>query len=137
MQHGPRRHLALGLFRLTQLVIAQRANPQFQGEHPLPYLRRALSLVQRRLSMPARLALIREGLRRVAADDWILLLVQLVDQSRRSRSADEVHCALQAGIDYLAHDYSHLLRLAADRLNVLANDVNACGPTVHGSLSGP
>src|SRR5262249_20611218 len=37
-RHGPRRHLALALFRLTQLVIAQRSNPQFEGEHPIPYL---------------------------------------------------------------------------------------------------
>jgi signal transduction histidine kinase len=115
-KHGPRRHLALALFRMAELIIAHKRKSFCAGEDPRPYLREALAMVEYRLSMPDRQALFREGLRQLPVEEWIDVLLHFADTPEPYSADANRAAALRDGASYLAHDYGTLLRLAVERL---------------------
>jgi signal transduction histidine kinase len=119
---GPRRHLALALFRSGEFVITNDDRlREVRPEDPVPYLRAALSMV-RKLSMPERTVLFREGLRQLPVDAWIDMLMEFAGAHERgAESATEVE-NLRSALASICHDYKHLLHGVATKLNTLAAD---------------
>jgi signal transduction histidine kinase len=77
-------------------------------------------MVERRLSIPDRLALFREGLKQLPVEAWIDVLLQFQGPQDEDHSASKKLHHRGVALGELAHDYSGMLEVASSKLQNLA-----------------